>query len=449
MYSLSVKLENNEGFSWLTEKGLSFKGYIFEDETYISGREAAAIIRAMINDSDDIAVTLKNLNGVFAFVYEGAKQTLLCCDRTRTFPLFYAYNDGILAVSDDAGKLKSAVTDIDDEALRLFLYSGYVPGSKTLLEGISQVQAGEFVTVSKKGIKQKFYHKFELKEVKDGESYLKSLLTDLFERTGKRLAFSLEGKVPVLPLSSGYDSRLIACLLKMNGFENVITYTYGRKGNFESDISRKTAEMLGYEWINVEYNNETVKDFLRSEDFRTYYHKSANFTSMFFLQEFFAVKFLKDKLPENAVFIPGHSGDSIAGSHIKDKMLNVFNLDELTGFILRSHFIYRKIENNDMIFLRECIKRLTDDKDYFDHQDYQNWILKERHGKFIVNSSRIYEFFNFEFRMPLVDKEFIDFFETVHPSLKCGKKLYDDVLKEQFFKPFGLNFKNETNQIYT
>ena len=41
-------------------------------------------------------------------------------------------------------------------------------------------------------------------------------------------------------------------------------------------------------------------------------------SSMFFMQEYFAVKYLKEShiIPDDSVFIPGFSGDVLAGSHL-------------------------------------------------------------------------------------------------------------------------------------
>lgn len=445
MSKITVSLENDKGFSWFTEKGVSFKGYIFSEENFIEGSDAAFFIKKIIDDSENLSSSLKNLNGVFSFVYEGSKRTILCCDRTRTFPLFYYSDEEQLLVSDNPDMIEVTSKDIDDDSLKLFLFSGYVPGDKTLLKEIKQVQAGEFVAADKNGLQNQFYHKYKASEFRNDEENLKAELKNIFLSAGKRLKSSLEGKVPVLPLSSGYDSRLIACLLKMNGFDNVLTFTYGRKNNYELEISRKTAEILGYKWMNILYDDETVRDFLRSEDFNRYYPGSSNYTSMFYLQEFFAVGNLRSVLPENAVFIPGHSGDSVAGSHIKESLFEDFSKDELIEHIIRSHFNYRKPSAKDISFIKEELNGIIPEKSIYNHNDYQNWILKERHGKMIINSNRIYEFFDFGFRMPLVDSEFIDFFENISPELKLGKKLYDSVLKEYFFEPLSLNFDRETN----
>ncbi|MBN2858173.1 MAG: hypothetical protein JXN63_07210, partial [Candidatus Delongbacteria bacterium] len=246
MSKITVRLENNKGFTWFTEKGVSFKGYIFSEGKFLEGSDAALFIKKIIDDPDDLSTALRELNGVFAFVYEGSGKTILCCDRTRTFPLFYFYDDEELAVSDDPGLIEKQFKDTDEDSLKLFLFSGYVPGNKTLLEDIYQVQAGEFVVYNKTSLQNQFYHKFKASEFRSDEKNLETELNDIFVSAGKRLRSSLEGKVPVLPLSSGYDSRLIACLLKMNGFDDVLTFTYGRKNNYELEISRRTAEILGY-----------------------------------------------------------------------------------------------------------------------------------------------------------------------------------------------------------
>ncbi|MFO7810705.1 MAG: asparagine synthase C-terminal domain-containing protein, partial [Candidatus Delongbacteria bacterium] len=415
------------------------------EENFLEGSEAAMFIKKMIDNSDDLSAALKELNGVFVFVYEKSNRTIMCCDRTRTFPLFYYSDDEQLSISDNPDMIEVPSKDIDDDSLKLFLFSGYVPGNKTLLKEVLQVQAGEFVVFDKNGSQNQFYHKYKASEYRNDEENLKAELKNIFLSAGKRLKSSLEGKIPVLPLSSGYDSRLIACLLKMNGFDDVLTFTYGRKNNYELEISRKTAEILGYRWMNILYDDETVRDFLQSEDFNRYYPGSSNYTSMFYLQEFFAVGNLKSVLPENALFLPGHSGDSVAGSHIKESMFVDFSKDELIDHIIKSHFNYRKPSAKDISFIKEKLSGILPDKSRYSHNDYQNWILKERHGKMIINSNRIYEYFNFGFRMPLVDSEFVDLFENVSPELKLGKKFYDSVLKEYFFDPLGLNFENETN----
>jgi asparagine synthase (glutamine-hydrolysing) len=64
----------------------------------------------------------------------------------------------------------------------------------------------------------------------------------------------------VVPLSGGLDSRIIVAMLKRLGVEDVICFTYGKKGNREAEISRQVAEALGYRWYFVEYTKEKLYD---------------------------------------------------------------------------------------------------------------------------------------------------------------------------------------------
>ena len=57
----------------------------------------------------------------------------------------------------------------------------------------------------------------------------------------------------LIRLSGGNDSRLIACLCKKFGLDNVTCFTYGREDSFEVAISKKVASALGYMWYFVEY----------------------------------------------------------------------------------------------------------------------------------------------------------------------------------------------------
>src|SRR5690606_7417167 len=106
-------------------------------------------------------------------------------------------------------------------------------------------------------------------------------------------------------------------LLKNAGYEKVICFTYGRP-NRESELSQMVAEKLGYQWIFVDYRKIDIKGYLHDPVFQDYYRYAGNNYTMPYLQEYFAVKYLKDNklVPDDSVFIPGHGGDFLAGGHV-------------------------------------------------------------------------------------------------------------------------------------
>ena len=443
MHDLKLILENNRGFTWFKAHGISFKGYLLESGEYLTGSDAVDHLKTKFGKFEDPEKGLKELNGVFAIAYEGSGRLFACCDRTRSFPLFYRIGDNSLTITDDP-ECCVKEKDTDDESIKIFLYTGYATGSRTLLKDIYQIQAGEYIFRDKENFERKFYYRFRPAHPFAERIVLENELTETLNRIGKDLCQSLKGKTAVLPLSSGYDSRLIAVLLKSAGMNDVITFTYGRKDNPEIELSRRTAQKLGFRWKYIEYDEITVKDFLSSDEFRSYFPFASACTSMFYLQEFFALQKLKEIIPENSVFIPGHSGDTIAGSHLSDDMTEELSKDALIDRIISKHFNMRPVSSKNREFLSEELALAFEGK-IFSGFDYEDWIIKERHGKFVINSNRIYEFFGFEYRMPLVDKRFMDIMSNAPSHLRAGKKLYDSVLKKNFFERYGLNFSKETN----
>ena len=74
-------------------------------------------------------------------------------------------------------------------------------------------------------------------------------------------------------------------------------------------ISKQVAELLGYRWLFVGYSKGNCIGF-QSKEMREFRRYAANLASSAHIQDFFAVKKLQEDrlIPENAVFIPGHSG---------------------------------------------------------------------------------------------------------------------------------------------
>jgi hypothetical protein len=75
---------------------------------------------------------------------------------------------------------------------------------------------------------------------------------------------------------------------------------------------------------------------------------------------------------------------------------------------------------------------------------YENWILKERQAKFIVNSTNIFTWFGYACVLPFWDNRLIDFFSSLPFQLLLNKKLYDNVLRHSFFNDPDINFSNDS-----
>jgi len=275
--------------------------------------------------------------------------------------------------------------------------------------------------------------------------YEQQLLSCL-DRVFARLVGSIDKKQTViLPLSGGYDSRLIAVMLKKNGYEHVICYTFGKKDSFETINSEKIAAELGYEWHFVATTYEELDHFVADKTFHEYMEFAANYSSFPIMQDYFAVKKLKEEgiFPEKAVVIPGHSG-AVVGALLKDYTLNDATVghEDICREILSNEYLFSRRAPQDIETMREKILTLLPEKG-LPHLKFENYIFRERESKLITNAVRVYEFFGYEHRMPLWDQELLNLYLKMPYELKFFRKLYIEVLNKHIFGPLNLRYSED------
>lgn len=432
----NILLTYNRGYQWFLKDGVSVKGYLFDEHNHYLETEELVSYFEGVNSSEEFKCKLEKANGIFSVIIEKEETVFAACDITRTFPLFYCILDDKINLTDDPDNFRSLNIpfSLDQEASVLFEYSGYVCGNKTLLKGINQIQAGEYIYLDRiNSFKRTFFYEY-LSETFTSKDYsdLKVKLKGVLENVGKRLILSLKNRPVALPLSGGFDSRLIAYLLKKNDYSNVFCFTYGKESSPELSNSKRTAEKLGYKWIFVNHRKHYDQFFIKDIIFRDYVKFSTNYTSNFFLQEYFTALYLSGerRLPSDTVFIPGHSGDAIAGSHLKFVDNPHFSVRK---YILRNNFnrLY-PYKKNISVIIKFIDQQIPDNPHIPSFLKYENWNFKERQSKFIVNSSKIWDYFGYQYLLPLWDLELVEFFKKLPFEYKQYKKLYDDVLKDLF-----------------
>lgn len=447
--------EFNNGYPWISKDGLYFKGFLFDSQgRFYQGQEALQWFR-QTKDPDGLANILKDADGSFTVVIHTETGILVGVDVMSMFPVFYTQAKGSWMVSDSSEKLVSgpAAPQINDDALSEFRAGGFVLGRETLLKGIFRLKPGECVFLGKDGSMQALTYHYFLPPALDDKfpSRSEGSLMEVLDKLTRKLLNSLNGETLVVPLSGGYDSRLIACLLKRAGFEKVICFTYGRP-NPEASISRKVARQLGFQWIFVNYEDLKAGNYTSDPVFEAYCRYSGNNVSMPYLQEYFGVKHLKDNhlIPHNSIFLPGHSGDFLGGSYV-DKTAN-FRAGEksLPAHIAENYFWFLPLSrcNKQAITLRL--------QDWFSLYTpppsatkpgycafIEDWDVKEKLAKFIFNSALVFPYFGYGIRFPLWDRLLRDYFRNLPFTQRSQKVFYDSVLENHLFKPMGVYFGSE------
>ena len=439
MIKVSLNTDVDHGYKWFSYGGVYVKGYLWTEDGLLYRDEA---LLSYFKDVDSIEIfsrKLKNVSGLFSVIINRNEILYAAVDIVRTFPLFYSYSQDYFHITDNPDNLcLEKQSDFNKESVLQFKAIGYVLGRNTLLNGIYQVCAGEYIVFEQSQLNRVFYTSYPVRfPGQVNRKLMKQQFRNMLSSLSKRMLEALGGRPVALPLSGGYDSRLLLCLLKKEGYKNVLCFTYGAKDSPEKMNAEKAAKILGYKWIFIDYSEYIGEDVIASPTFRKWIDFTANYTSFFYFQEYLAAYHLKQKglVPQNTVFIPGHTADVIAGSHLLPCIKGIQNVKDLTSYVFFKNADLRKLKNEERQLLKADISKSFEYNhipDKFDYTLYELWEQKERQAKQIVNSAKIWDFFGFQYILPFWDTVFVSFFARLPFSYKSNKNFYDEVVKEIF-----------------
>lgn len=431
------------------------RGTMFDGSRKLGFEESAERVSSVKKENAE--EFLRQTNGFYSVVYTEGKSGWMAVDRIRSFPLFYSFFRGKLFISDDAIWVKKQALDSEMGALEKqeFLLTGFVTGPDTLFPNVKQIQAGEvifFDTESAGGISlksQRYYKYVHSDYFEENEEQLHRKLDKVLTEVFERLISFAEGRTIVVPLSGGYDSRLLVFMLKKLGYENVIAFSYGVEGNEEAAISRFIAEKIGIKWEFVPYSNSLWYEWYRSPEMKDYFDIPEGIASLPHIQDWPAVWILKKdkRIPDNAVFVPGIAADLNTGGFIEgypDIYLNNATKNDLLELILKysySLFPFNDISKDFQSMLRKKVLNLIENNPYGSSmgESFECWVSSEKVAKFVLNSVRVYEFFGFSWWTPFWDKGFVDYWYNVPDDFRKGQKLYKSYIATitDNFKVFG------------
>jgi len=424
------------------------RGYFYFNEKYIH----ADNFSKEITMSDLKPSTIEKWNGEFACIITMNEVTTLISDKKRTIPLFYSQIENTSWKIQDFVDVSDS-SSIDEEAVNDYLLTGYVTGNKTLLSEWFQTEASTIVELrQQQEVINYFTFQTDIKE-QSFESLvneLKLILNQIFDDVRDRIG----DKQIILPLSGGYDSRIIALMLNERNLSKQITsFTYGKPNNLEANVSKQIAARIGLEWRYYPYNKAMWEEMYASNEWKDYVDFSFNGASAPHLQDFPSVKNLLNEMDkQEMVFMPGHSLDFLAGSHLPYEAVYAEEISypEVIDFIQNKHFKLWQTEQpleESVPEVRSRIEKVVPAQKSFSNElacsILDDWNLKERQAKFIINSVRVYEFYDQEWTLPLWDDRLITFFKKVPVKWKYKKFLYEVALHEMFPDYFEMPKPNE------
>jgi asparagine synthase (glutamine-hydrolysing) len=179
------------------------------------------------------------LRGMFAFaIWDERKHQLLTVrDRFGIKPLYYAQTPkGFIFASELKAILETNAIQrrIDKQALNLYLTFRYVPGSRTMIEGIKKLKPAHYLVYQDGDFSTHRYWNLEFnKEDGKGEDFYSERLKETLKES---IDIRLISEVPLgAYLSGGLDSSFMIGLMSQLVDEPVKTFTAGFEGGWHDE----------------------------------------------------------------------------------------------------------------------------------------------------------------------------------------------------------------------
>lgn len=446
-----LKLMFNKGFAWNEIQDIHYKGFISIGDQKIDADSIFAILKG-IDTYAAFFETIKTFMGCFAIAMEKHGETWIAVDLARSIPMFISC-DGQF-VSDSAEEIRRDmgihIHDVEDVFLAEMLLTTNTSNGHTVYREILQCDLGQTAQIKNGRVSFDYYYRHvNFQKVNQSKDEWLEELSQITDRISERLVSSLDRKTAVVPLSGGYDSRYVVSMLKKKGYQDVICYAYGNREDYDVMYSKKIAESLEYKWYFVEYSKEKWDKFFdeRNSGVDEYFKDIHNHCSLPHIQDYIALSILikEGKIPPDSVVIPGFGGDIPAGAIIP-KESEVKNLDpfEISKWIYHQHFINttvsKKVKDEVIQNIQRYITGLKEEISSFTDfaSVYDAWFTGYRSSMYIINSNRVSEHFGLQWRLPLWDKEFLDFWYRMPVRYRHGCSLYIEWLFSNLFEPFGI-----------
>lgn len=397
------------------------------------------IVNLDLKNDDLFKSFIAGLNGNYSIILSNHDKTLIAADRMRMFPVVYFMQNEKIVITDNIDKYRKTNTThftINETTLEQYFFSDYVFGPFTIYQDVFSIQSGELVTINhskKTFIRQQYFHwlphmfndSFK-RNLEDEAHQQDKIFLNVFTRM---LKSAPNVNNWIIPLSGGYDSRTIVNYLFKLGVKNVICFSYGMKGNIQSEISKQIAEALGYQWFFIDYK-EWIKKIHETSHINEFLAHAFNGTSVAHLQDFTAVFALKQMkiIEENDIFVPGHALEVLAGNHLNPNMQDCQNLNDVLPTISH-HFSGFGYSDQKRVRVNEHVKRIIEKYNIHPTQvaEYFDW--QERQTKFIAYSVMAYEYFGFNWRIPEWDLELFNYWETIGFNYRINRNMFKEIFK--------------------
>ncbi|MBT7445666.1 MAG: hypothetical protein HN790_17070 [Methylococcales bacterium] len=411
------------------------------------------------SNSQKLYQALQAVPGHFAIIIEGDGWVLACVDRVRSHVIVYQQEKDQLQLSNDIKAF--GVDDVNRDSLLELQMANYVSGSNTIFKSVQQLQPGECLLwdkQTKKTVVHCYQPYFSEQLLAHNRDDLMQQQIEVTDRVFQRVVDHADGRTIWIPLSGGLDSRLVLCLLKSKGYDNIRTFSYGPPGNYDAKWAKIVAEKVGVPWAFIPYSNRIVNKYFWSDKRKDYWQFASNGCSIPFMSDEVAFDYMiRNKIfndPEGSVVVNGQSGDFISGGHISGYHLQpleaekLYDISVIIDAIIKKHYsLNKKVLSKTSDWLSDRIHNSLGIKggEYSGQhliKLYEQWECSERQSRYVVNGQRSYDYYGIDWSLPLWDLEMFEFWKQVPSEFKFDQNLYKEYLVKQDFMGMFKDFKS-------
>ena len=210
---------------------------------------------------------LDRINGMYAFaIYDENKKTVFIArDRLGVKPLYYSWQNGKLELSSQLAPLKKGGLSLNQEAISIYLQTGYIPSPFSIYEEIKKLPPGQYAIFDLDKNQMEINSYWDLKQVSEKKISYEEAKEQLHTLLKDAVKIRLQSDVPYGSfLSGGIDSALVSSIANSIQKEQLKTFTIGfdDKQYDESQVAEQFAKIIGSDHHLILSVQEELPDLL-------------------------------------------------------------------------------------------------------------------------------------------------------------------------------------------
>lgn len=191
---------------------------------------------------------VQKLNGMFAFAIHDKSKNIIFCSRDRigVKPFYYYWEKGQFEICSQIQPL-SKNKIVNQEAVSIYLQTGYVPSPYSIYENIFKLPPGYNLIIDLENQSKSIEKYWDLKKVKTVSWSYQEAKEKLHNLLKDAVKIRLQSDVPLGSfLSGGVDSALISAIAnKLTGGVKTFTIGFEDPKYDESKLAKKFSDIIG------------------------------------------------------------------------------------------------------------------------------------------------------------------------------------------------------------